>query len=44
MAERITTPFGAPSTAADVVAGLDLTGKRAIVTGAASGIGVEAAR
>jgi NAD(P)-dependent dehydrogenase (short-subunit alcohol dehydrogenase family) len=44
MAERITTPFGPQSTAADVVAGLDLTGKRAIVTGAASGIGVETAR
>jgi NAD(P)-dependent dehydrogenase (short-subunit alcohol dehydrogenase family) len=40
----ITTPFGAESTAAQVVAGLDLTGRRAIVTGAASGIGVETAR
>ncbi len=41
---RITTPFGAESTAAEVVEGIDLAGKRAIVTGAASGIGVEAAR
>ena len=41
---RITTPFGAESTAAEVVEGIDLGGKRAIVTGAASGIGVEAAR
>jgi NAD(P)-dependent dehydrogenase (short-subunit alcohol dehydrogenase family) len=41
---RITTPFGFESTAADVVSGIDLTGKRAIVTGAASGIGVETAR
>jgi NAD(P)-dependent dehydrogenase (short-subunit alcohol dehydrogenase family) len=41
---RITTPFGFRSTAAEVVAGLDLTGKRAIVTGASSGIGVETAR
>ncbi|GAA1957193.1 SDR family NAD(P)-dependent oxidoreductase [Catenulispora subtropica] len=41
---RITTPFGAESTAAEVVAGLDLTGRRAIVTGGASGIGVETAR
>ena len=40
----ISTPFGATSTAADVVQGVDLTGKRAIVTGGASGIGVETAR
>jgi NAD(P)-dependent dehydrogenase (short-subunit alcohol dehydrogenase family) len=43
-ATRITTPFGLDSTAAEVVEGIDLTGKRAIVTGAASGIGVETAR
>jgi NAD(P)-dependent dehydrogenase (short-subunit alcohol dehydrogenase family) len=42
--ERITMPFGAESTAAEVVEGIDLTGKRAVVTGAASGIGVETAR
>jgi NAD(P)-dependent dehydrogenase (short-subunit alcohol dehydrogenase family) len=42
--DRITTPFGAESTAAEVVDGIDLTGKRAIVTGGASGIGVETAR
>jgi len=41
---RITTPFGPHSTAAEVVAGIDLSGKRVIVTGAASGIGVETAR
>jgi NAD(P)-dependent dehydrogenase (short-subunit alcohol dehydrogenase family) len=40
----ITTPFGVDSTAAEVVAGVDLTGKRAIVTGASSGIGIETAR
>jgi NAD(P)-dependent dehydrogenase (short-subunit alcohol dehydrogenase family) len=40
----ITTPFGAESTAAEVVAGVELAGKRAIVTGASSGIGVETAR
>ena len=40
----ITTPFGSHSTAAEVVAGVDLSGKLAIVTGAASGIGVETAR
>jgi NAD(P)-dependent dehydrogenase (short-subunit alcohol dehydrogenase family) len=40
----ITTPFGFHSTAAEVLADVDLSGKRAIVTGAASGIGVETAR
>ncbi len=42
--DRITTPFGFDSTAAEVAAGIDLSGKRAVVTGAASGIGVETAR
>jgi NAD(P)-dependent dehydrogenase (short-subunit alcohol dehydrogenase family) len=41
---RIVTPFDIHSTAAEVIAGIDLTGKRAIVTGGASGIGVETAR
>ena len=41
---RITTPFNAESTAAEVIAGVDLTGKRAVVTGGASGIGLETAR
>jgi NAD(P)-dependent dehydrogenase (short-subunit alcohol dehydrogenase family) len=40
----IETPFGFGSTAAEVIEGIDLTGKRAIVTGAASGLGVETAR
>ena len=40
----ITTPFGFESTAAEVIAGIDLSGKRAIVTGASSGIGIETAR
>ena len=40
----ITTPFGFESTAAEVIDGVDLTGKTAIVTGASSGIGVETAR
>ena len=44
MTDRVTTPFGFESTAADVIAGVDLTGKTAIVTGASSGIGVETAR
>ncbi len=43
-AGRITTPFGATSTAAEVIAGIDLSGKRAVVTGGSSGIGVETAR
>jgi len=41
---RITTPFDAQSSAAEVIAGVELTGKRAIVTGGASGIGLETAR
>lgn len=40
----IATPFGRHSTAAEVVEGIDRSGKRAIVTGAASGIGIETAR
>ena len=44
MTDRISTPFGAESTAAEVIAGIDLTGRRAVVTGGASGIGVETAR
>lgn len=39
----ITTPFGRHSTATEVVKGIDLSGKRAIITGAASGIGIETA-
>lgn len=44
MADRITSPFGAFTPAREVVAGHDLTGVTAIVTGAATGIGVETAR
>jgi hypothetical protein len=42
--DRIVTPFGAKSTAAEVIAGIDLRDKRAIVTGSSSGIGLESAR
>jgi NAD(P)-dependent dehydrogenase (short-subunit alcohol dehydrogenase family) len=42
--QLITTPFGFESTAAEVADGVDLSGTRAVVTGAASGIGVETAR
>ncbi len=42
--QLITTPFGFESTAAEVATGVDLSGTRAVVTGAASGIGVETAR
>lgn len=38
------TPFGFTSTADEVLAGVDLTGNRALVTGASSGIGFETAR
>lgn len=44
MTDLFTTPFGATSTAAEVIAGVDLTGRRAIVTGGSSGLGIETAR
>ncbi len=37
-------PFGADSTAAEVTAGLDLSGTAHLVTGATSGLGLESAR
>jgi len=43
-ATLINTPFSSVSTAADVIAGVDLTGRRAVVTGGGSGIGIETAR
>ena len=44
MTRIVDTGFDASSTAAEVVAGIDLTGRTVLVTGAASGIGVETAR
>jgi NAD(P)-dependent dehydrogenase (short-subunit alcohol dehydrogenase family) len=44
MTERIVSKFGMRSTAAEVIDGIDLHGKTAIVTGATSGLGIETAR
>lgn len=44
MSAPITSPFGHHTTALETVAGLDLSGRNAIVTGGASGIGVETVR
>ncbi|MFD7923563.1 SDR family NAD(P)-dependent oxidoreductase [Streptomyces sp. NPDC059740] len=44
MTEPLRTPFGFSSTADEVIDGVDLSGRRALVTGAGSGIGTETAR
>jgi NAD(P)-dependent dehydrogenase (short-subunit alcohol dehydrogenase family) len=44
MSSPIVTPFDKESTAAEVISGVNLDGKRAVITGASSGIGVETAR
>jgi NAD(P)-dependent dehydrogenase (short-subunit alcohol dehydrogenase family) len=40
----VRTPFGVASTAAGVLDGVDLSGRRVVVTGGASGLGAETAR
>lgn len=40
----VTTPFGERTSAAEVLAGVDVSGRRVVVTGGASGIGLETAR
>ena len=42
--ELITSKFSRHSTAEDVIAGIDLTNRSVIVTGASSGIGADIAR
>ncbi|MFC4508092.1 MULTISPECIES: SDR family NAD(P)-dependent oxidoreductase [Streptomyces] len=44
MTTRLTTRFTAQSTATEVVSGVALPGRRVVVTGATSGIGLETAR
>lgn len=44
MTAPMTTPFGFHTTADEVLQGVDLSGKRAVVTGGSSGIGIDTAR
>ena len=44
MSHLFQTPFGRTSTTSEVIEGVDLSGQRAVVTGAGSGIGAETAR
>ena len=44
MASTMTNIFGATSTTEEVLAGIDLRGKRILVTGVSAGLGVETAR
>jgi NAD(P)-dependent dehydrogenase (short-subunit alcohol dehydrogenase family) len=44
MSSPIVTTFNKESTAAEVISGVNLDGKRVVITGASSGIGVETAR
>jgi NAD(P)-dependent dehydrogenase (short-subunit alcohol dehydrogenase family) len=40
MTERVRTPFGSVTTASEVMEGVDLSGRRAVVTGGTSGLGI----
>ncbi|GLV60640.1 oxidoreductase [Dictyobacter sp. S3.2.2.5] len=42
--ELIKTPFGARSTAEEIVKDISMSGKRVVITGASSGIGIETAQ
>jgi NAD(P)-dependent dehydrogenase (short-subunit alcohol dehydrogenase family) len=44
MAQAIATTFGATSTTEEVLSGIDLRGKRILVTGVSAGLGIETAR
>lgn len=44
MQHAVNSPFNGKTTAAEVIQGIDLTGKAAIITGATAGIGRETAR
>ncbi len=44
MSETVSDSFGATSTTDEVLQGVDLTGKRVLVTGVSAGLGVETAR
>src|ERR1700690_880122 len=41
---KLTTGFGATSTTEDVLSGINLRGKRILVTGVSAGVGIETAR
>lgn len=42
--KKVESPFGFCSSAKEVVKGISLLGKRTVVTGGSSGIGIETAR
>jgi NAD(P)-dependent dehydrogenase (short-subunit alcohol dehydrogenase family) len=44
MASTMTNTFGATSTTEDVLSGIDLGGKRILITGVSAGLGIETAR